>query len=88
MDNRLQTIRRITSYRSGIRNALGGFVRTLVFVIRLWGRLAGRAIGAVRSVVLALLWFVGYWIGRVAGAVARLILWFVGAVVRGFQDAW
>ena len=47
-----------------------------------------RALAVVRAAVLAALWFVGYWLGRVVGAVCRVVLWFVGAVMRGFRDAW
>lgn len=91
MSSRSPITHRIGSYRSGIRSASGRYARALVSKIVQWVRSAGRAAGAVllflRAAVLGLLWFVGYWIGRIVGEACRVILWFVGAAIRGFQDA-
>lgn len=40
-----------------------------------------------RAAVLGLLYLVCYWLGRIAGAACRLVLWCVAAAVKGFQDA-
>lgn len=40
-----------------------------------------------RAAVLGVLWGVGYWTGRGIGTACRLLLWFVGAFVRGFRDS-
>ena len=47
-----------------------------------------RALAVARAAVLGLLWFVGYWLGRIVGAACRVVLWFIGAMIRGFKDAW
>lgn len=92
MNNRLSITRRIASYRSGIRNGVGGFGRTLGFVIAQSARSGSRAatsiLRAARAIILAFLYFAFYWAGRLAGSLFRLILWCGAALVKGFQDAW
>lgn len=44
-------------------------------------------IAFARAAVLGLLYLLCYWMGRIAGAVCRLILWCAAAAVKGFRDA-